>query len=229
MKNLTKITVISLLLILASACEIYIGPSRDDTNSPTKNENSDTIVITTPDTALPGTSTDINVEIKDPSIELKPLTPINGQLNETVKLADPKLDLSNAKIVSPSAPIVQATIAEAFKLVSGQPPYADPDPIIYNGPVNLKGWMVMEPFYVGPETVAHFVVAPDNQNLLPEFLKGKHFWIKEKNNQGNWQDISQAMLDKLSKSSSANPLTVTAENLQVIQEGSPWINISSVK
>lgn len=103
----------------------------------------------------------------------------------------------------------------AWQLQSGQPPYADPEPIVYSGEVELKGWGLMRPAYVGEES-AHFHVT--TQEKIPEHIRGREFQIL----------ADQALIDQILASGPESPLEVLATEIRVNIEGSPRIQIDRV-
>ena len=100
-----------------------------------------------------------------------------------------------------------------WKLTSGQEPYADPDPIVYEGRVELTGWIIEKPAYVG-EPVPHFHVAD-----LSKVPGGREDYLPQ---------TSGENMALLMQSTKENPSTVLATKLQVNMEGSPFIYIDQV-
>lgn len=100
-----------------------------------------------------------------------------------------------------------------WELTAGTPPYADPDPIVYEGRVELTGWIINKSAYVG-ESVPHFHVADLSRVPLDyeDYLA----------------QISPEDLDKLLSATKENPSTVLATKLQFNMEGSPFIYIDQV-
>lgn len=69
------------------------------------------------------------------------------------------------------------TITEnTWTLVSGTPPNADPKPIIYKGPVSLKGKFIETESY-GDQMVTVFEVDEAEKFKLPDHLRDKFFKI----------------------------------------------------
>ncbi len=101
---------------------------------------------------------------------------------------------------------------QGWTLISGTPPYADPDPIIYEGNVTLTGWVINKPAYVG-DNVPHFHVS--NTDALPKDMKNIEFQIYP------LDAVSQDVL----KSTEQNPITTHATKIQVNMEGSPMITL----
>ncbi len=103
-------------------------------------------------------------------------------------------------------------ISEGWTLTSGTPPYADPDPIVYEGNVELTGWVINKPAYVG-ENVPHFHVL--NTDALPKDMKNIEFQIYP------LDTVSQDIL----KSTEQNPVTIQATKIKVNMEGSPMMTL----
>lgn len=106
----------------------------------------------------------------------------------------------------------ESQASDGWTLTSGTPPYADPDPIVYEGNVKLTGWVINKPAYVG-DNVPHFHVS--NTEALPKDMKNIEFQIYP------LDTVSQQTL----KSTEQNPVTVQATKIQVNMEGSPMMTI----
>ena len=108
-----------------------------------------------------------------------------------------------------------------FSLISGTPPSPDPDPLVYTGNVDLKGWIVQVPFYTGqPEP--HFHIAEESLSKLPQEIvdSGKRdFKLK---------DISSADMALLENYSEKVPAEITVSKLTLSMEGNPTMNFVGI-
>lgn len=95
-----------------------------------------------------------------------------------------------------------------WRLTSGTPPYADPDPLVYEGDVQLTGWLIYQPAYVG-EDEPHFHVS--NTEGLPEPVRESNFQI----------EASENLRAEILQSTEENPITIHATKILVNIEGSP--------
>lgn len=106
----------------------------------------------------------------------------------------------------------------AWTLVSGELPYADPDPIIYEGSVELSGWIVYKPVYVA-DPAPHFHVDKDSIKDLPTDLFGDEFYLGE---------LPKGTLNELFKYDSSEPATILVDEFKVVMEGSPRLNMVGI-
>lgn len=121
--------------------------------------------------------------------------------------------LTTIRIISVLAVLIlTACSQQGWTLTSGTPPYADPDPLIYEGNVQLTGWVVYQPVYVGEE-VAHFHVA--NAEALPKNIKQINYQIQ----------APESVKNEILKSTEENPITIHATKIRVNMEGSPVLTI----
>lgn len=136
---------------------------------------------------------------------------------------DGSTDKTSTDSTSTDASDTAATFTEApFGLVSGTPPIPDPSPLVYKGNVKLSGWIIYKPAYAGEE-VAHFRVADENFDKLPEEIKAKHkeFLLVVIDENGKQQQISQSIIDEITAASEASTATIIVDGLRWGMEGSP--------
>jgi len=101
-----------------------------------------------------------------------------------------------------------------WQLTSGTLPYADPDPIIYEGNVELTGWVVYQSAYIdAPEP--HFHVA--NTESLPENFNHSNFQIEAPEN----------IEEKILASTERSPIAVNATKIRLNIEGTPIMTFSN--
>jgi hypothetical protein len=102
-----------------------------------------------------------------------------------------------------------------WTLTSGKLPFADPDPIIFEGGAVLSGWGVMVPYYAGTPEL-HFHVAPESVKDLPkDFNFTKFDWnFKLENPDKEFNEF-------LSKSSQYNKAEIVVNKITIPQEGHP--------
>ena len=102
-----------------------------------------------------------------------------------------------------------------FALVSGTPPYVDPDPIVYEGRVELKGWIEIVPAYVEGTETEHFRISDESLSQMPSDL------LKKDNVYYLLESIDDKTMAELKLYNKDNPATIIVEGLTVVQEGSP--------
>lgn len=129
---------------------------------------------------------------------------------------------SSTKVINDEAPVTVEPVSDMteaeWTLVSGKLPYADPDPIVYEGNVELKGWIVYKPVYVGdPEP--HFYVADESLDDLPTDLFGRTFYLGE---------LSESNLNELLKYNESEAGTILVDKFTVVMEGSPRLNMVKI-
>lgn len=104
--------------------------------------------------------------------------------------------------------------ANLWTLVQGSPPNADPTPIIYEGQVELAGWIEEKTFY-GDEKSPHFHIVDKTQ--IPSHIETQDFLLLGEDG----QILDEAIIDQLKQKSEAMPLTILVDQLKINMEGSP--------
>ena len=115
-----------------------------------------------------------------------------------------------------------------FKLVSGNPPYADPDPIFYEGQVELEG-KVEDIDYFG-STVQQFVVSESSLEKIPEHIRGREFRLASYvrgQEEKKAELLSLDVLEELRDKSKESPISIRVDSLRIYMEGSPIMNVVS--
>ncbi len=103
-----------------------------------------------------------------------------------------------------------------WELTQGILPSPDPIPLVYEGEVELRGFIVYQSAYVG-DPVAHLQIIEEDLEKIPSFLNKFNFAIDDKT------EIA------LVGSSEVSPKTITANRIFVKMEGSPTIRVSEVR
>jgi hypothetical protein len=111
-----------------------------------------------------------------------------------------------------------------WTLVSGTEPYADPNPLVYSGNVELHGYMEMAVVYAEDQEL-QFRVMDEDLKKFPEFNKRKYFRLFYKDE--NVKDVKE-VLDKLQKYDERNPATIKVSGLVYMMEGSPKLTLSEI-
>ena len=111
-----------------------------------------------------------------------------------------------------------------WTLVSGTEPYADPDPLVYTGDIELHGYMEMAVVY-GEDQELQFRATDEDLKKFPEFNKRKYFRLFYKDE--NVKDMKE-VLDKLQKYDKQNPATIRVSGLLYMMEGSPTLTLSEI-
>lgn len=109
-------------------------------------------------------------------------------------------------------------------LISGEEPYADPNPLVYTGNVELHGYMEMGIYYA-EEKELQFRVIDEDLKKFPEMNKYKYFRLFYKGE--NIKNIKE-ILDKLQKYNDKNPATIISNGLTYQMEGTPTLILSEI-
>lgn len=104
-----------------------------------------------------------------------------------------------------------------WQLSSGIPPYADPEPLVFEGRAELQGWIVNIPFYVG-ESEPHFHVADESLKNIPQQF-GRDFYL---------QDLPAETLNQLMQHGENNPATAVVTEIKVLIEGNPIMQLQGI-
>ncbi len=112
----------------------------------------------------------------------------------------------------------KVTDENGWKLTYGLEPSPDPWSLVYEGWVQLEGWIVDVPSYVGPETSPHFHVAESSQNSLPQHEYTRYdFYLSE--------ETHGELIEELRQYNEENPAKVLVRKITFVMEGSPWMEI----
>jgi len=115
-----------------------------------------------------------------------------------------------------------------WTLEKGIPPSADPDNFEYFGGTEIKGWIVLEPTYVG-DPVKQFKVHPDDIiNLPPAFRHRDVFQLKDYSLKERYRPISEGIMAELSMYSEQNPATISIQTIYALMEGTPFIGLKEI-
>jgi hypothetical protein len=141
----------------------------------------------------------------------------------TAKISDyakeaPKVDEAKTDAITPAK--IDAEVP--FTLTSGKPPYADPDPIVYEGRVTLKGWIENAPSYVPGTETDLFTVAEESMKSMPQDLLNKD------NRYYKLTSITAEQMAELKKATKEAPVTIVVDKLTVVMEGVPDLNFVSI-
>ncbi|MBI4232713.1 hypothetical protein HY605_05785 [Candidatus Peregrinibacteria bacterium] len=109
----------------------------------------------------------------------------------------------------------------SWQLVQGTPPSADPTPIIYEGQVELSGWIEEKTVY-GNEKLPHFHIS--DKALVPSHLETQDFLLI--NNEG--QLLEQQSIELIKTKSEAMPVTILVDQLKISMEGSPSLRFVKI-
>jgi hypothetical protein len=92
---------------------------------------------------------------------------------------------------------------------------------VYEGNVELRGYIVQKPIYVG-DLFPQFQVIEEDYDKIPELShKFGHFRIFDQ--EGN--ESPEELIKKIEQHSKENPYTITATKITLPMEGSPRIEI----
>ena len=116
----------------------------------------------------------------------------------------------------------------SWKLKSGFPPYADPDNLMYEGSAEIRGWVVMEPVYVGDPIEQLKVHDEDIMKLPVTFQKRGVFQLRELDTQGKYAPAEEEFMSELRNYSEQNPATIKITSVYASMEGTPLVGIEEV-
>lgn len=108
-----------------------------------------------------------------------------------------------------------AATNQSWDLISGTLPYADPENLVFEGEVELNGWLVNVPAYVGPETEPHFRIAEESMHLMPAYNNSK--------DRRDYRIRNDELAQLLGDYDEENSAAVIAEKVVVVMEGNPSI------
>lgn len=189
-KFMKKLIILMLITAVISGCNTAKTPVEKPADEPTT-ESQETTSTTEP--------TAQEKEVQKPVTKTKKTTP-------------------TASVESQKEPEAPATKSK-WTLTAGTEPYPDiSGPLVYEGAVELQGWVVDVPFYVGdPEP--HFRVSDASLASLPpreKFLSGERRDFR-------LIKIAPERVEELRKYASRNPATIIATKIIVNSEGTAII------
>ena len=106
-----------------------------------------------------------------------------------------------------------------WTLTSGTPPYADPNPLVYEGNVELNGWLVVAPAYVVGTEEKQFHVSDESLKNLPADINRADFRLVT---------TDEIIIKELEKFSENNPAKISADKITVVMEGNPTMHIEKI-
>ena len=106
-----------------------------------------------------------------------------------------------------------------WTLTYGIPPHPDPMNLVYEGHVELTGWLVCVPSYVVGTEDWHFHVAEESRKYLPEGTENYEFQIDK---------ASEGLIFYLMPYSENYPAKVVANEIVFFMEGKPSIEIGAI-
>gem|GEM_PF-3562478 len=157
----------------------------------------------------------------DTNEEAKPAEGVTtGEISDYAKTPQEEAKTEEVKTEETTPTKIDAEVP--FTLTSGKPPYADPDPIVYEGRVTLKGWIENVPSYVPGTEKDHFTVAEDSVSKMPGDL------LHKENRYYQLTGINDVQMTELKNATKENPVTIVVDRLTIVMEGTPSLNFVSI-
>lgn len=161
---------------------------------------------------------------------------LTGCINVTIEVPEEKMEKVIDKVseVNVSTGEKDETLKEStstkwaegkFELLSGIPPYPDPEPLKYGGKVQLKGWIIDRESYVG-DTSPHFYITEESKKKFPDYRwdnpnkdeYSRSFQLIGKNGEKH-ETLSDEQMQKLRKYNEKIPATILVSGYNQYMEG----------